>query len=940
MNVFKQYTINSLKKNKVRTIVTIIGIILSVAMFTATTEALYSVQNFLIEYTKQTEGSYHIAVEDINDESKFKDLLDDGIENTVYLRGIGYAEIASKNDYKPYLYIAGIDKNYTDMMPISLTEGRLPENSSEIVVAEHIDYNGGVELKIGDTLDLEVGERVYKEQVGMTEEEIAVQGWERLTQNSSYHTDEETLVGTEKKTYTVVGFCSRPGKDVVEPYSAPGYTAYTIYDGGDYDSITAFMSLTNPTQYEKYSLKFYESGITIQYPDDNRDLLTFSLYAQDEFTAMFVGLGAVLIVLIIIGSISLIYNTFSISVSERTKQFGILKSIGATKKQMRNNVLFEALVLCLFGVPIGLISGCVGIAITFKALGPAFSTALGDAFSVGADNATLKFVFSPLAILAAAAIGILTVVTSAYIPAIKAIRITPIESIRQSKEVKVKRRSVRISPLTKLIFGFEGMVSAKYFKRNRRKYRVTVMSLFMSVVMFISASSLAAYFTKVLDSELDVQNYDLQYRLWTVEDKKAKEISDAIADLGFEEVYFTSTEAVDGQIFLDSADKSILNHLGVSDASAADGMCQVFLQINYVPDDYFREILEKNGIDEEGDFDKANPKALFYDNCTDYSYDESTQKIESIEYKNFSRDSIPGEITVYQTVWNLSSIEGYEAYEDYGHSGWETTPKGRFCTYTKYEKEEIIDENGDKAYYEVEVDTVTIPWEKASRAYTFDMGAELTVIPSYINFYKDYQTLLLYPESVRSKTSEGDFRNIGYIIAEDHNAAEKKIRELFRDYGVDEDSEVYNIASDNDSSRALVLIAKVLAYGFITLISLIAAANVFNTVSTNIALRRREIATLMSVGLTKGGLRKMMFYESLIYGLKSLVFSLPVSTAVTYLIYKIVAEEGASIEFFLPTGSYIFAIVSVFAVVLVTMAYSLNKIGKENIIESLRNENI
>ena len=129
------------------------------------------------------------------------------------------------------------------------------------------------------------------------------------------------------------------------------------------------------------------------------------------------------------------------------------------------------------------------------------------------------------------------------------------------------------------------------------------------------------------------------------------------------------------------------------------------------------------------------------------------------------------------------------------------------------------------------------------------------------------------------------------------------------------------------------------SYGFIVLISLIAAANVFNTISTNISLRRREFAMLKSVGMTQKGFNKMMNFECLLYGSHALLFGLPVSCGVTYLIYLAIME-GFETTFHLPWTAIGIAVLSVFLVVGATMMYSMSKVKKDNPIDALKNENL
>ncbi|NLB21936.1 MAG: ABC transporter permease, partial [Clostridium sp.] len=170
-----------------------------------------------------------------------------------------------------------------------------------------------------------------------------------------------------------------------------------------------------------------------------------------------------------------------------------------------------------------------------------------------------------------------------------------------------------------------------------------------------------------------------------------------------------------------------------------------------------------------------------------------------------------------------------------------------------------------------------------------------------------------------------------------HQAVFKKMVDQLTDSNLSQ-SNLFNIASVVERNRALINVINIFSFGFIILISLIAAANVFNTISTNIHLRKREFAMLKTVGMTPKGFKKMMTYESVLYGLKGLLYGLPVAIGVTYLIY-LAMSNGIDFEFFIPWYSLIIAIGSVFIVVFSTSAYGMNKIRQDNPIDALKSEN-
>ena len=940
MNIFKQFTARTLKENKTRTIVTIIGIILSVAMFTATIEAFVTVESYLISYAEMYNGRYHVGFNNI-EKGDFATVAEDKkVKEYTYIQDVGYADIGSVNEYKPYIYIAGIPDNFTDIIPIHLTSGRLPENSNELVVSEHLYYNGDVKLELGQQITLEIGQRQWADLINVSAEEYSALGGDtrmKLNQEVPFRApvgdeSQEALVNTCKKTYTVVGFCLRPDESI-EDYEAPGYTAFTVNEDGNNGLYSIFSVLEKPSGYKQYSDDIVKK-LGLPRSQINSDLLMFSFQSfNSAFPVLVIGLMTVLIGLIIFGSVSLIYNSFSISVSERTRQFGILKSIGATKKQIRKTVLYEAVVLCIIGIPVGILAGCLGIAVTFSLLSDSISTFLAELTEL-----KLSIEISPVAIIFASLLSFMTVIISAYIPAKKAIKINPIDSVRQLDEIKIRRKSVKVSPLTGKLFGFEATLSSKNFKRNKRKYRTTVFSLFVSVVLFISASSLATYFTDIVEAESHDMNYDVKVQMFDfghldvagdaeISEELLERLFDGINEIdGIEELTFTQSRTEYYDVSKDFISKEYLGMLERERSYNTEDMDSFNNGFTYavIDDISFRKLLRENRLDESDYFNKNHPKALVYDRST-YVYQSGN---DERVYINSFLDSkkFPAILEITQI---LSSFK--ENGETYYYFGQTETVNGIICYVYDIGRDEgeIFDESTKRYLTENE----------AISRIEISIGAFLDNKPC---FSAGNGTYLIYPESVKESIMTGVAADTDiYIVASDHKKVTEDTDKLIKSIaGAANNISVTDYAAEIESTRALVTIAKVLAYGFIVLISLIAAANVFNTISTNVSLRRREFATLKSVGLTKKGMIKMMTFESLLYGVKSLAFSLPVSFGITYVIWLIVSDSGYYMSFYVPWGKFLTAICSVFIIVAVSMVYAVRKVNKHNTVETLRNENI
>ncbi len=369
MNVFHKVTLQSLKKNKTRTVVTIIGIILSAAMICAVTTFASSVQNYLIGYAIYNDGDWHGSAERVNFETYTSINDAEGVSASTYNQILGYAKIDSKNEYKPYMYVIGGNAdNYFEMLPIHLVSGDYPKNTSEIILPEHALTDGGLKYKVGDTITLEIGDRV-------------LDGYSMWQNNPCYSYDaevgedvinDETIEVKTTRTYTIVGIYERPN---FEMHSAPGYTAITVGDDsyGDAGLFDVYFKMDNPSNVYDFMEERQLNG------SENTDVLTFTgVFEYSGFTTMLVSLAAIVIALIMFGSVSLIYNAFAISVSERTKQFGLLSSVGATKKQLKKMVLFEALTVSAIGIPLGIGVGIGGIAITLLIVGNKFASMLGS----------------------------------------------------------------------------------------------------------------------------------------------------------------------------------------------------------------------------------------------------------------------------------------------------------------------------------------------------------------------------------------------------------------------------------------------------------------------------------------------------------------------------------------------------------------------------------
>jgi len=910
MSILSNVTIKTLKKNRVRTLVTIIGIILSTAMFTAVASIITSLHDFALRGAIVNDGNYHAFLEGCDADTIKEMSGDERVSLSAWMEHLGYANIGSENEDKPYICVLGANDAFFKNMPVKLIDGRLPENETELVVSEHLEYNGGVKLKIGETIELKLGER---RTLGAA-----------AYQNAPYAGESgEELIAAETESFTVVGIIMRPS---FEEYSAPGYTAIArknALDGGA--AYRYYFRVDSPEKNLEPVLD--QHGLITEVDLNNELLVLEGAISNDSLRKTLVSLGAILCVLIFAGSVSLIYSAFAISVSERTKQFGILSSVGATKKQLRSSVFFEAFVLALIGVPIGIAAGLLGTGLTLHFLTGLIAATGTNSF----DGVTLKLTVSQYVLIVPALLSIATVLVSAWIPSKRAMRVSPLEAIRQSRDVAAKGRQPRTSKLFLKLFGAEGMLSKNYYHRSKKKYRATVFSLVMSLVLFITASAFSTYLKSSLSvSELlgDGKNFDLGsfYNMNVSEFESIRpaletftdEVNALFPDVG-ESFFFEDDEVLTAE-YARAAASNRPNDSAVIWPNA---------QVYYIDDAYFEKLVAKLGLDMKDFTDPENRTALVVNVCrrVDYTQSGRIDKISSFgAFKNGTESFMLANCPDYYKEGQHTEVRW---------SGGEYGIGEPVAISTPYDNEIAPNDNREND-----------PAGSTSQPLEFErvrIGALLDTAPLGLNRYLDSRWHLGIQIAFPMSTYRGEYGQEEasvFMNCADSRTAAVEFRNLLYDRGIKFNPSSFLDAHENSRMiNSLVTVMNVFTYGFITLITLISAANVFNTITTNVALRRRDYAMLRSMGMTKRGMNRMMNYECLLYGSKSLLIGLPIAFVLTYLIYRSMGNMTV-LRFKLPWTAIGIAVAGIFVVVFASMLYQTGKIKKDNPIDALRNENI
>ena len=853
MNIFNKVTLQSLKKSRTRTIVTIIGVVLSAAMITAVATFAVSLQNYLVNSSAVKYGSWHVEFLDVDSAFVQERSQDKGVKNTAAIENIGYAVLSDgENPDKPYLFVTGFNEKAFEDLPINMISGRLPQNSSEVLIPAHLSANGGINYAVGDTISLSIGDRV--------------DGNGKLTQHIPYNAEaEETLVPKAEKTYTVVGICERPS---FEEAASPGYTLITAADPADQaDSFNVFVTLDNPREVQRYA-KDKAGGYSTIFNDY---VLRFMGLSDDTlFNTLLYSVGSILVVLIMLGSVFLIYNAFNISLNERTRQFGILASVGATSKQLRNSVLFEGVCIGAVGIPIGLAVGIGSITLVISLIAGNFKNILST-------DVPLLLTISVPALIASAVISMITILISAYIPARKAARRPVLESIRQTNEVRIESKAVKTSGFAQRAYGLEGMLALKNFKRNKKRYRSIVLSLTLSVVLFVSANAFGETLKQAARQSVVDSDYDICFTTQNMDESDLFRLYDKLKAV--DGVYESSYQAVSTYSCAARASDFSERYREALGLTSPDETVDLPLDIQFVEDRVYLEFIKDLGLPAE-EYTGQNAKMT----AVAKAKGESEQAGKSSLYNLFDHSSM-----------NFTVMPGS------GNGTAEEPGKAVSLTF---------------------VDTIPVD-----------------TLPRQSSSVKDATFMIVAPYQLKSSFEPGGDAVTGLTFRSENSAQSvAEMKKMIQSEGITSNYNLYNANEIFEQNRNIVFVVDVFTYVFVFMISLIATANVFNTISTNIKLRRREFAMLRSVGMSDRDFNKMMNFECAFFGMKTLLFGVPIAVLFSWLIDKGMVAGGAEIGFIFPWASLIISALGVFFLVCITMLYATRSIKKENIIDALRDD--
>ena len=885
MKILNKLTLKNLRLNKSRTIVTVIGIMLSTALITFVAGIASSAQQTLVNMQIYSVGDYEFRFSgNVNNKNIETTQNNRNVETVYFTDSIGCAKMPSpelKN--KPYVFIKALSTNsFEKCFKTKLSEGRYPQNENELLVSyDYVKWSKD-KPKIGDTITLEIGDRVSEN--GDAIYYNSIYGFSYKTNESV----EENIKVRLQRTYKIVGVLSEDSTNAVmvdqnsacisvftaadinklsenaemyvdlTPDGEKNYiSAAAEISGLDEEQVSAYLSQSTDFSEEEWK-EFYQK-LTYESFSVNSTLLSYKGIGMSDVNMRMVTFIAIIVIaIIIIASVFTIRNSFAISITEKTRLYGMIASVGATSKQIRKNVLFEGFVLGLIGIPLGLLLG-VGVAALILLF-------LNMILKDGLSGMALIYSMPILAVLLSVLLSAATIFFSTISSAIRASRIAPIDAIRSSNDVKLgkKQRSLRSPKLIKKLFGVGGDVAYKNLKRSRKKYRTTVISIIVSVALFISISCFMDYGTREIDEHYQTVDYNMSvnsngdYQYENV--KKSLESISRLEGVKSSRLYTSAGYEI-------STDNLAFSE-EVKSQTAPDIDGYYFGEFFGITDDEFKEYTDKLGLN----YDDVKDKGILYNV---FEYKDADGKSRKAKYFNIEKG------TVFECV-------------------------------STFEKS---DPDYSEMSIEIACDTDMLPYDIP---YTMSSG---TVF-------------------VRQEWMEKNCENGGISLSLNINAENAdKLEQDILDLGYTGIS-VFNMDKTARIMNSMYLAISIFIYGFIIVITLIGVTNIFNTITTNMRLRSKEFAMLKSIGMTKREFNRMVRLESIFYGLKSLIIGIPLGTIGGYLIFLAFNANNRKYEFIFPWLAILISVVFVFAIVWLIMRFSIAKVQKQNIIETIRKDNI
>ena len=971
MNFFKDLTIKYLKTNKERTIATIIGLMIAVSMIMTVSMLAESSKKIISDVERSADGNSETIIKNLNK----NDVLN--LKENIKFKNV--APYVEKDIYS--LKTRNNDGKYEAQARLYYIDKKEIEKDPEIYFAKIKEDN--VKLKEGSVIVTENVKTSLQEKnlKNKTIKAVKLDG-----DASTKDIDEikiDYVTSGNRINYTAIFIIKDFEKENLLKKEKDLGVSLTFKNKTtalkDLEKILKANNLLKENQKVNESENVeYNSYLLLPYDRTNEDNMTKALWIVQIFLFGVIGVATILV----------IYNSFTISITERRKDYGMLISIGASKKQIKKLVKIEAFIMATLGLVFGFLLGLIGIKILYFMLNKLIKNLITMQANAGFAkmiDIKLEMVFNWAVILTTIIVTYIVTYLGILRPARKASKTSPIESIKGIDEIVIKPKKVKTGFLSKKLFGIEGDLANKSLKRSRGKYRITILSLTVSVVIFLivhntlsigsaETNNLSPDVFKIADyisyGYIDEANKDFK-------NKNIKNTKDIKNDEYMNELKNTLDNVLEDKKYKDLNKLNILSInnqtiLSYDDFNVNEKEKNKY--INHIKNDKKRmKIQNEEKREKTEEFEKENIDKKFSTKliCAEGEVLDNYLKKNKAELKdgeavivgNFVKNSRNKYYNIKILKNAKKDIDIYSREDIFDEKNKEL--KQEYINFSNLKVSKVIDEG--------------FPTAK-NMEFQNDLGAVIVNKNTFLKIYKDYidkkEELdnkygknineYSYNESLKNMSKE-EINNKDILkdlkenmksyyrpsinfnkLYSTKNLNKDEITE-FEDYmranqNNDQNNKNSNITHSKyfenigmifASVRAVTIIIKILIYGFIGLIVLISVSNVFNTISTNIILRQREFANLKSMGMTKKQMRKMLDFESILYGIKVIIYGIITSFVLLKILETAISKE-VSLEINLSIKSILIVIFAVMIIIFTTMRYARSKIDDMNIIDVIK----
>lgn len=959
MGIFTRFTVKSLKRNRTRTVVSIIGVALSCALLTAMLTSVVSLTSMLIERTAADEGWWYAEAAGItaDDLERLED--DPEVTDLMTIADMGTVSLGDENSslFGKYLYAKTWPDVTSEDEPLvstpEIVAGRAPEAPGEILLPHYLQNaelapcglstaDGGA-IELGDEVTLDLGTRTatsITDGVSVTMTSLRGDYIDEESQTESFSADLGQMSGTVVGFYRSYGYSATLAMQGNAVYVYDDGTALerVMTDGSDATWASVLFRTDNPADAEPLAdeiVNVHERTVDGGSSVHTSLIRWMGVTPDTAIWNTLYQIAGILAAIVVVAGVSLVYNSFAISVAERTRQFGLLSSLGASRRQLRRTVITEALIIGAIGIPAGVMLGLAGCYVVFGIL--------GEGMSAMAGGATARVVVSPVALGIAVALSLVTLVVSAWVPAIRASRVSAVDAIRQTQDVRLSRRARRAQRraerrgkhgdalarplgLTGRIFGVPGLIAHKNLTRASSKGRVTVAALAVSVALLITSGSIA-----------DVMGYASDTAVDTMDGQDLVLYIDATG-AGADQTLALADGKVDGPGMQEALERFY------ADVQDIEGATPNGYATSYVAD-----ALMPAGMlsSEVANLDAGTPllaDGSWYGGAYVEFVDETSWEAY-VDGLGLSRDvfcdaSCPRAIAV-----NSYDIHDGETYGNY--RPFEGTGTVRSLEFADLDGRFIARIEDDPAgglravYFDDEGTECYLPYDEAvAGEQDIEVGALADTKPACVD--ATGTLTLVLPASAIDVAANSGYLRASMSFDTDGDAAratdaQEAIEAIAADYP-ELDITYTNVAQSKLQSRLMATTVNTFIFLFAVITGLIAVANVFNTLANALILRRREFAVLKSIGMGNRAFRRMVAYECASYALRGFAIGFALALIATFGLYQSMMLSYSTYEFTLPWLQVAVAVAVVFAVILASVAYALARTRAASIVDALRTE--